>query len=195
MDEEKELWDALTRFAIEPLLNAVKPDGSSENRHAPKDDVVLPDGLKVEVKRRGPDAYKELYRGQVLDLSNPHSLLFVRIPSDLDSGILYSVADALASLAVALGRRIVIAYGDDVELRGSESLVERVAARVHAAWMAEKQRQGFADHPFRAQPRCCDLPVERHHPDMVPYHQLDDATQEYDRATVRAVLEALVNDA
>lgn len=88
--------------------------------------------------------------------------------------------------------------------------VEKVAERVHKAWMAEKQRQGFADHvwpghtdfvlgtvypPSRAElHEGCRFSKERHHADMVPFNQLSDATKEYDRATVRAVLAALVEE-
>lgn len=83
--------------------------------------------------------------------------------------------------------------------------VDRLAARVHAAWMAEKQRQEFADHPFQ----CAHPPFERnwciavedceknraqHHPDMVPFEELPDATKDDDRATVRAVLTALIEE-
>ena len=88
--------------------------------------------------------------------------------------------------------------------------IERSAARVHSAWMAEKRRQGFADHPFAPtidhialmrdgsfDPRlllCCEKPQRKHHPAMVPFEELSDATKEYDRATVRAVLAALIEE-
>lgn len=76
--------------------------------------------------------------------------------------------------------------------------VDRFAARVHAAGMAEKQRQGFADHPYDYRlhdgPRCCDQPHDCHHKDMVPFDQLSEATKDYDRATVRAVLTALIEE-
>ena len=82
-------------------------------------------------------------------------------------------------------------------------LIERLADRVHQAWMEAKQAQGFADHPWTAgqhamvtierggvRPACdkCTLPQSLHHPDMRPYADLDEPTKEYDRATARAVL-------
>ena len=41
---------------------------------------------------------------------------------------------------------------------------------------------------------CCQLPEEKHHADMVPFNALPDATKDYDRATVRAVLAALIEE-
>ncbi len=111
----------------------------------------------------------------------------------------------------------------------NEEVVNKIAVKVHNAWMAEKQRQGFADHPLhfiavrpmigerisgippvdketaiewnRAplalyfyQQGCCEKEPEKHHPDMVPYDQLDEPTKEYDRATARAVLDALLTE-
>jgi hypothetical protein len=77
---------------------------------------------------------------------------------------------------------------------------EAVGRAVHDGWMAEKQRQGFADHPWAELPTfddmiaaspsalrlwqpCCDLPPEKHHPDMVPYEQLSEADRAYDEQT------------
>lgn len=105
-------------------------------------------------------------------------------------------------------------------------MIDCLAARVHDAWMAEKQRQGYADHPrqiirafdaasgelapdpdqprsnrnFQARrpivvrPACCDRPTEMHHPHIVPYDQLPDATKEDRRVMVRAVLQALIEE-
>ena len=97
-------------------------------------------------------------------------------------------------------------------------LIDALAARVHAAWMAEKQKQGYADHalipaysfvlggppipddwtppacgsttlyPSQA---CCDSPMALHHSAMRPFEDLPESRKEYDRATVRAVLAAL----
>ena len=89
-------------------------------------------------------------------------------------------------------------------------LIERLADRVHQAWMEAKQAQGFADHPWTAgqhamvtiergdvRPACdkCTLPQRLHHPDMRPYADLDEPTKEYDRATARAVLGSTYEDA
>jgi hypothetical protein len=86
-------------------------------------------------------------------------------------------------------------------------LIEQLAERVHASWAAEKQRQGFVDHPFQrdtshsGQPMKCaqcgglqrigSHPDNNHHPDMLPYADLAENVKEYDRATVRAVLDAI----
>ncbi len=88
--------------------------------------------------------------------------------------------------------------------------IDHIDARVHAAWMAEKQRQGYADHAYVSQIRgvaftglgqfepeivqCCEKPESQHHTDMLPYDQLAEAVKEYDRATVRAVLAALIEE-
>lgn len=74
---------------------------------------------------------------------------------------------------------------------------EKIAEQVHQGWMRQKISAGFADHTIGSSGvqgfgfrliQCCDLPSDRHHPDMLPYDQLADHIQEYDRATVRAVL-------
>lgn len=73
--------------------------------------------------------------------------------------------------------------------------VERLAEAAHNAWMAEKQRQGFADHTMRenypGECYLCGRGDSAHHPDCRPYADLSETTKEYDRATVRAVLDAL----
>lgn len=51
---------------------------------------------------------------------------------------------------------------------------EAVCEAVHNEWWNEKERQGVFDHP-----------------DMVPYAQLAEDKKDYDRATVRVVLEGL----
>jgi hypothetical protein len=77
-----------------------------------------------------------------------------------------------------------------------EPSVEGLAAKVHEGWMAEKQRQGFADHAYSRRcwdrtPGRCAFAEDRHHTDMLPYPELPEHVKEYDRATVRAVLGAL----
>lgn len=79
---------------------------------------------------------------------------------------------------------------------------QAVGRAVHESWAAEKQRQGFADHPFT---RCwvhhvdetclhqlgisgchsnyCPLPEDKHHPDMLDYDDLAPNIQEYDIQT------------
>lgn len=72
--------------------------------------------------------------------------------------------------------------------------IEPLAEKVHDAWWTEKKRQGF--HPPLECPdyrgggkfeKICDFC----HGDMYPYGDLPDHVQEYDRATVRAVLDAV----
>lgn len=77
-----------------------------------------------------------------------------------------------------------------------------VGRLVHEAWMAEKQRQGFADHawprvgppgekydwPERRGPCWVCVGEDRpdrahHHPDMVPYDELAPENQAYDWAS------------
>jgi hypothetical protein len=87
-----------------------------------------------------------------------------------------------------------------------DPIIEEIAEDVHKGWMAEKQKQGFADHPHRfvrqsnsmgmmvgACRPACDLNIEKHHPDMLPYAELADNVKEYDRATARAVFRGLSN--
>jgi hypothetical protein len=89
----------------------------------------------------------------------------------------------------------------EVERRTREpEFVERIAEAVHIGWMQEKQRQGFADHPFspvafERDGSCtrCGVHGMNHHADMRPYADLAESTKEYDRATVRAVLDALAS--
>jgi hypothetical protein len=85
---------------------------------------------------------------------------------------------------------------------GMGTLVETLSDYVHQGWMAEKQRQGFADHPWddaNARERdadgnlgyhcaLCGKAKGMHHTDMLPYDQLEEHIKEYDRVTVRAVL-------
>jgi hypothetical protein len=53
-------------------------------------------------------------------------------------------------------------------------LVETLAEKVHEAWQEEKHKQGIYNHP-----------------DDIPYSELKDNIKEYDRVTVRTVLNAL----
>lgn len=85
-------------------------------------------------------------------------------------------------------------------LRILPCLTENLAEDAHKAWMAEKIRQGFADHPYLVnvhQPGCVTCLSRRvdvlpkHHPDMVPYQQLPEDTKEYDRVMVKTLLDAI----
>ena len=58
------------------------------------------------------------------------------------------------------------------EVLGDE--FEKICEAVHNGWWEEKKRQGVNDHP-----------------DMRPYQELPENVKEYDRVTVRRVLDAL----
>jgi hypothetical protein len=58
--------------------------------------------------------------------------------------------------------------------------IEAVSAKVHEAWMESKRAQG---HTTRLSESGEEL--------MVPYERLSDSAKELDRATVRAVYEAI----
>ena len=58
------------------------------------------------------------------------------------------------------------------EVLGDE--FEKICEAVHNGWWEEKKRQGIDDHP-----------------DMLPYQELPENVKEYDRVTVRRVLEEL----
>lgn len=97
------------------------------------------------------------------------------------------------------GRR---AGHQDVKEEGMEQLIEILAERSHIGWMQEKQRQGFADHVWQwrqgagARGACrpeCQIDPDKHHTDMLPYADLPEHVKEYDRVTVRGVLEGIEN--
>jgi hypothetical protein len=54
------------------------------------------------------------------------------------------------------------------------AIVEPLAEAVHNAWWQEKINQGVT-----------------HHPDAIPYAELSERVKEYDRVTVRVVLNAI----
>ena len=58
--------------------------------------------------------------------------------------------------------------------------IELVSAKVHEAWMESKRAQGVTSRKSEAGEEL-----------MVPYEQLSDSAKELDRATVRAVYEAI----
>lgn len=59
--------------------------------------------------------------------------------------------------------------------------IELVADRMHEAWMATKRSQGITS-------RCSESGEEL----MVPYSQLSETAKDLDRASVRAVYEAIM---
>ena len=58
--------------------------------------------------------------------------------------------------------------------------IEVVAAKVHEAWMESKRAQGYTTRRSEAGEEL-----------MVPYEQLSETAKELDRATVRAVYQAI----
>lgn len=84
--------------------------------------------------------------------------------------------------------------------------LETIAAEVHNAWWREKEKQGF--HPpikcpkgphgkipiigkEEAEQEAFSKHCDKCHPDMYAYESLPEHVKEYDRVTVRAVLNAI----
>lgn len=89
------------------------------------------------------------------------------------------VVDAIGSEAKHIIDLLMVeASGRLVELPPTEKDFEAACEAVHNAWWDEKKRQGVKIHP-----------------DMIPYDELDESVKEYDRATVKAVLDALTGAA
>ena len=99
-----------------------------------------------------------------------------------------------------------------MNIKHLEDNLEFLAEKVHKAWWAEKDKQGF--HPpngcrsenhisFMSADWQAKERFEEHfnpkfykwcdqcHPDMYPYEQLPENIKEYDRVTVRTVLNAI----
>jgi hypothetical protein len=74
-------------------------------------------------------------------------------------------------------------------------LLEILAEDAHKGRMGEWQRQGYADHPLNEFSQCyrndCSFTNDRHHADMRPWSELPDHLKEYDRATVKSVLDSI----
>lgn len=69
---------------------------------------------------------------------------------------------------------------EDIE---EKKLIELLSEKVHNAWMKEKEAQGFSyGKKYDGE--------KKKHPDMLPYNELKEDVKKYDRATVRAVLQA-----
>lgn len=75
--------------------------------------------------------------------------------------------------------------------------VERISARVHDAWWEEKKEQGFhaplecSHGGVRKHGDKFDRNCEKCHPDMYPYDELPEQIKDYDRVTVKTVLDAI----
>jgi len=69
----------------------------------------------------------------------------------------------------------------------TKDLVEKLSEKVHDAWAREKDAQGFHSPSYHEDGSICS----KCHSDMIPYEWLEENIKEYDRVTVRTVLQAL----
>ena len=92
----------------------------------------------------------------------------------------------------------------------TEDLIEKLSEEVHNAWVKEKVEQGF-HAPIECKnymsavrelnvlnhsstlivPGCFNKCCDKCHTDLYPYPELPENIKEYDRVTVRAVLNAM----
>lgn len=63
--------------------------------------------------------------------------------------------------------------------------IEAIAERIHEAWRQQRIADGWSFGPVRDDDR-------KQHPSLVPYDDLDDAEQEYDRLTARETIRTLL---
>lgn len=70
------------------------------------------------------------------------------------------------------------------ELSANPALMETLAELEHRRWMVDRRLSGWHHGPVRDNDA-------RHHPDLVPYDQLNECTRELDRAIVREAWETL----
>jgi ryanodine receptor 2 len=78
-----------------------------------------------------------------------------------------------------------IATGEIVLPRRLELLLERLAEHVHDIWAEKRMAEGWKFGPARS-----DAALE--HPDLVPFAELTETEKEYDRATARETVRAIV---
>ena len=89
---------------------------------------------------------------------------------------------------------------DEVKQHDNQ-IVELISEEVHNAWMNEKRKQGFHspdDCQSKNHESLTDLNnpkfykwCDKCHTDLYPYSELPENIKEYDRVTVRAVIEAM----
>jgi ligand-binding sensor protein len=82
-----------------------------------------------------------------------------------------------------------------------DNYIEQLSEEVHNAWMKEKLEQGFHAPTYCPSVKLAGTEVsdefkfmrfcEKCHTDLYPYSELPENTKEYDRVTVRAVLNAI----
>ena len=78
-------------------------------------------------------------------------------------------------------------------------LVEKLAEGVHDAWARQKRANGFHapnECPYKTrhpefEPNAKGCFCSKCHPDLIPYEDLTEEVKEYDRVTVRQVLDGL----
>ena len=83
----------------------------------------------------------------------------------------------------AINNTIEIEIKQTKEDMEENELIELLSEKVHNAWMKEKEAQGFSYGKEYDKEK-------KKHPDMLPYNELKEEVKEYDRATVKAVLQA-----
>jgi len=66
-----------------------------------------------------------------------------------------------------------------------DALLERLAENTHEVWAERRIAEGWSWGPTRDD-------AERKHPCLVPYNQLPESEKEYDRATARETLRAVL---
>ena len=78
-----------------------------------------------------------------------------------------------------------------------EENIEFLSEQVHNAWWEEKKKQGFHSPKECPTLRIGDTILffkkycDKCHTDMYPYNELPENVKEYDRVTVRTVIEAI----
>ncbi|NMP23813.1 hypothetical protein [Sulfobacillus harzensis] len=86
-------------------------------------------------------------KAKVIDGGKSSEVLLLKLPSAVTAAEAEELIRALREASV---QHPVILLPSDATFEAvytGPSEVDRLAQRVHEAWMAEKQRQGYADHP------------------------------------------------
>lgn len=100
-----------------------------------------------------------------------------------DSNVIYCYQTPPMYITDYKHKRIAIELKQIKEDMEEKKLIELLSEKVHNAWMKEKEAQGFSYGKDYNEEK-------KKHPDMLPYNELKEEVKEYDRATVRAVLQA-----
>ena len=66
-----------------------------------------------------------------------------------------------------------------------DALLERLAAHAHDVWALRRMSEGWTRGPERSD-------VTRQHPDLISFAELTETEKEYDRATARETLRAIL---